>query len=182
MMNLLTITTENKDRSGFTLIEVLTGMVISAMTISMSANLVVTSNIYKVVAKKNAEMQSIVQTDLEQVKTKAKSLAYDATKCTAYASALQTALLTNPTVTNPTITDTYSSAVASSVSNDPANKIGNDGDRYRVTRTIGSISASTPNILPIEYTIKRLVNGVATNKIEYSIYTEVIPDAVFQCQ
>jgi prepilin-type N-terminal cleavage/methylation domain-containing protein len=181
MMNLLTITTKNNDQSGFTLIEVLTGMVISAMTISMSANLVVTANIYKVVAKKNAQMQSLVQTDLEKVKTTAKSLAYDATKCTAYASALQTALLANAATSNSTI-DSYSSAVATSASNDPANKIGNDGDRYRVTRTIGTIGTSTPNILPIEYTVKRLVNGVATNKIEYSIYTEVIPDAVFQCQ
>jgi prepilin-type N-terminal cleavage/methylation domain-containing protein len=190
-------TKARQSRSGFTLIEVLTGMVISAMTISMSANLVVTANIYKVIAKKNVAMQSLVQADLEQVRATANSLAYATTtpaftaagaipaipavtnNCSAYGLALKTALLTTPTrVANPKTTDTVA---ISSTTSTTASKVGNDGDSYRVTRALGVPSTSTPNILPIEYTVKRLVNGAESNKLDYSVYTEVIPNAAFQC-
>jgi prepilin-type N-terminal cleavage/methylation domain-containing protein len=196
------LTKASQNRSGFTLIEVLTGMVISSITISMSANLVVTANIYKVVAKKNAAMQSLVQADLEQVRATANSLAYAAStpaypaiaavgstpaipaiaavpaNCSAYGLALKTALLTTPTrVAESRTTDT----VATSSTSTTASKIGNDGDSYRVTRRLGVPTTSNPNILPIEYTIKRLVNGVESNKLDYSVYTEVIPNAAFQC-
>jgi prepilin-type N-terminal cleavage/methylation domain-containing protein len=195
----------SQKRSGFTLIEVLTGMVISSITISMSANLVVTANIYKVVAKKNAAMQSLVQADLEQVRATANSLAYNpavlgtqsypaipatgttpaipaiaevTNNCAEYGRALKTALLTTPTrVAESRTTDT----VATSSTSTTASKIGNDGDSYRVTRRLGVPTTSNPNILPIEYTIKRLVNGVESNKLDYSVYTEVIPNAAFQC-
>jgi Tfp pilus assembly protein PilV len=158
----------SQSRSGFTLVEVLTGMVISIMTISMSANLVVTANIYKVVAKKNVAMQLLIQSDLEKVRSTAKFLARDDDKCpnnisasnannyagaANYANALRTALPVVVSATDPNVRN----------------------ETYSLTRT--PLTITEHNVLPINYEVKR--SGSST--VEYSIYTEVIPNASFEC-
>jgi type II secretory pathway pseudopilin PulG len=150
--------TINLDRAklGFTLIEVITGMMIAIITVSVTANLFVAANIYKVVAKKNAAMKSLIQSDLEIVRSQSNLLPQDDTKCnanlnTGYANALSTSLVainSTATIVNNT---------------------------YTITRTIHPII--DPNILPISYQ----VTGQGNTNLEYSIYTEVIPNAVFKC-
>jgi prepilin-type N-terminal cleavage/methylation domain-containing protein len=162
----------SQSRSGFTLIEVLTGMVISAMTISMSANLVVTANIYKVVAKKNVAMQTLIQADLEQVRNKAKFLLKDDSKCS---NKLPTGTLYTGSNYANALKDSLD-AVAAPVEDSRAN------EKYKLVRTIPT--PTDHNVLRLQYNVQREItrgSGVYSNNLDYSVYTEVIPDVVFQC-
>jgi Tfp pilus assembly protein PilV len=159
----------SQSRSGFTLIEVISGMAISITTVSLSANLFITANLYKVAAKKNVAMQQLVQADLEKVKSKARYLTKDDNKCvsklptgTAYTGANYATSLKDSL-------DTVVAAVRDSQAN----------EKYVLTRT--PLTPTSHDVLPLEYTLKRELSPGVVSAQSYYVYTEVIPDAALQC-
>lgn len=154
-----------RSSGGFTLIEVIAGMLIATLTFSVTANLVVMANLYKVASKKNAVMKSLVQSDLEVVRAQANALPSNNALCSGttsagYASALRNAVASSASSTNPNAN--LASAVVVN-------------EQYRVNRTFNTIT--DPNILPITYQVTN-TRGKSQN---FSLYIEVIPNAVFQC-
>jgi Tfp pilus assembly protein PilV len=142
--------------AGFSLIEVSCGMLISILAVSVTANLMVTANIYKIKAKKNAQMTALIQSDVELIKSQANLLPYDQLKCSATAS------------------NGYAKALSATFSSSESTAT-LVNDSYTVTRTLNPIT--DPNILPLSYRVKR----TGSTSTEYSIYIEVVPNAIFQC-
>jgi competence protein ComGC len=157
---------QNKSQQGFTIVETMTGALISMLFLGLGANLVLVANLQKVVAKKNVAMNTAVQSDMEAIKYQANLLKQDNTKC-------------NPKNANGT--DNPSAGYA----NELKLKLGNSATatqdlkilntNYTMTRTIDTITEA--NIIPISYQFTP--QGSTTP--EYKLYIEMIPNAAFTC-
>ena len=148
----------NTDRQGFSLFETVIAAMISLTFISLGGNLVLTANLYKVVAKKNQAMTVIIQSDLDGIKDRASKIAKDDLKCnptdvnTGYANDLKSKIGTNPQIDVPILKNDYT-----------------------MTRTIDPIANA--DILPISYLFTR--KGFTTP--EYNLNIQIIPNAAFTC-
>ena len=148
----------NTDRQGFSLFEAVIAVMISLTFISLGGNLVLTANLYKVVAKKNQAMTVLIQSDLDGIKDRASKIIKDDSKC-------------NQTNVN------------NGYANDLKSKIGTNApinvqilkNNYTMTRTIDPIANA--DILPISYLFTR--QGFTTP--EYDLNIQIIPNAAFTC-
>ena len=148
----------NTDRQGFSLFEAVIAVMISLTFISLGGNLVLTANLYKVVAKKNQAMTVLIQSDLDGIKDRASKIIKDDSKC-------------NQTNVN------------NGYANDLKSKIGTNApinvqilkNNYTMTRTIDPIANA--DILPISYLFTR--QGFTTP--EYNLNIQIIPNAAFTC-
>ena len=148
----------NTDRQGFSLFEAVIAVMISLTFISLGGNLVLTANLYKVVAKKNQAMTVLIQSDLDGIKDRASKIIKDDSKC-------------NQTDVNNGYANDLKSKIGT---NAPINVqiLKND---YTMTRTIDPIANA--DILPISYLFTR--QGFTTP--EYDLNIQIIPNAAFTC-
>jgi Tfp pilus assembly protein PilV len=161
----------NKSQRGFTIVETMTGAMISFLFLGLGANLVLVANVQKVVAKKNFAMNSAIETDMESIQYQANQIAKDNTKCNpsvataGYAAALREQLGGD----NTGINDVETTSTL---------KILNHN--YVMTRTIEPIDlvdSLKTNVLPVSYQFKRADSG----QVDYTLYVEIIPAAALTC-
>ena len=149
----------NTAQQGFSLFETVIAAMISLTFISLGGNLVLTANLYKVVAKKNQAMTVLIQSDLDGIKDRAsKIIKDDRNKCNqtdlnkGYANDLKSKLGTNAPINVQILKNNYT-----------------------MTRTIDPIANA--DILPISYLFTR--QGFTTP--EYNLNIQIIPNAAFTC-
>lgn len=149
----------NTAQQGFSLFETVIAAMISLTFISLGGNLVLTANLYKVVAKKNQAMTVLIQSDLDGIKDRAsKIIKDDRNKCNqtdlnkGYANDLKSKLGTNAPINVQILKNNYT-----------------------MTRTIDPIANA--DILPISYLFTR--QGFTTP--EYDLNIQIIPNAAFTC-
>lgn len=155
------------DDSGFTLVEVLVGLLVIVGFISTAMQALVTATVFKVKGQELSEATTWIQEDLERVRFEANRLDYgvdvDLSACEAtsngsgYAARLRDRINANAPI-------------------DP-NKLSAIGNRpYTLTRT-SKLPISAPyNVLSLEYEV------TSADNIPISIlHTKIVPDASLRC-
>lgn len=162
-----------KRNDGFTLVEVLVGLLVIVGFISTAMQALVTATVFKVKGQELSEATTWIQEDLEMVKFKANRLDYevdssDPTKSmykpdenacqgttnTGYASVLNDAL------------DPVASSKTSAIGSRP----------YTLSRTITLPDSAPYNVLTLEYQV------ASADNVPIAItHTKVIPDASLAC-
>lgn len=172
-----------KQQKGFTLVEVLVAIVISTLFVTVTMQAMVMAAYLKVQAKYNTQGMTLIQQNLEQVKYAATApdpTLYTAAKCSAadyssgYAKVLSDKIDADVSIKLSTA-DALSSAPI---------QIGEKS--FKVTRSYDTTSPVPYNVLRLTYKFQQwnvstsafVVSPVATVA---TIYTEVIPDAAFNC-
>lgn len=151
-------------KQGFTLIEVLVGIIVMATFTGTAMQAIVSATAFKVKAEELSEATVWMQEDLELVRYQASKVAEDTLKCSAstsdkgYAKALKDAI--------------------DSPSTDSIPKTSAIGQRpYTLTREADFKDEQPYNVLTLNYTVKR--TGESTPIAQ--LYSEVIPDAFLAC-
>jgi type II secretory pathway pseudopilin PulG len=155
-------TLSNNPQQGFSLFETVVAAMISILFVSLGANLVLSANMYKVVAKKNEAMNSLIQSDVDGIKYQAQILQKSTSLCTTgYGSPLKTALGTDVKRTDVKIL----------------------GNTYILTRTLEAIPTDNKDILPISYTFQEKPKDSTSTAppSEYNLHIEIIPNAALSC-
>ena len=145
--------TNNSQASGFTLIEVLAGILMATAFVLIASQAIAISAVYRIQALRKAEALLAIQDDLESVKFVSLQIPATQANCnTGYADTLIAAL---PATTNPTL----------------LNK------DYNLTRTTLEKSVDQPHVMTLSYAVTEPESGVVISEL----YTEVIPNAAFEC-
>ncbi len=155
-------TLSNNPQQGFSLFETVVAAMISILFVSLGANLVLSANMYKVIAKKNEAMNSLIQSDVDGIKYQAQILQKNNGLCTTgYGSALKTTLGTDVKSTDVKIL----------------------GNTYILTRTLEAISTDNVHILPVSYTFQEKPKDSTSTAppSEYNLHIEIIPNAALTC-
>lgn len=157
-------TRKNHIQQGFGLLEATAAALLSFLFIGIGANLVLTANLYKIKAKRNDVMISLIRADIESIKYQS-STQNDLSKC----------------VTN-TLTG-FASELQGNIGNSlPIPPITILGYNYILNRQTNSIT--DPDILPISYTFAAQAPPGKTQAempIEYKLTVQIIPNAAFRC-
>lgn len=171
-------TTKKQAQQGFGLLETTAAAMLSLLFVSMGANLVLTANLYKIKAKRNDVMNSLIRADIESIKYQSTRLQSTSAKCTpqklrdSFAWELKNNIGADPTTPNIKITT-----------------IKVLGRNYVLTRTIDletngnkNMNASDmidvdPDILPISYTFA----AEGSSQPEYNLTVQIIPNASLKC-
>jgi type II secretory pathway pseudopilin PulG len=149
--------------AGFTIIDVITGMLIAGIFLLVSGQAMLLAAYSRVKAQETTEGILLIQQDLEEVKYKASatltqtqinSMCAATTANNGFAKYLQGQIGTYPKTVSVSSTKTYSLTMTSTIQN-----------------------TSPYNVLQLSYT----VTPVNTSSSVATLYTEVIPDAAFQC-
>jgi type II secretory pathway pseudopilin PulG len=161
----------HQQETGFTLVEVLVGLLVIVGFISTAMQALVTATVFKVKGQEVSEATTWIQQDLEQVKFDATRLDYaagrynpdsDACKATSASAGYADRLLDEKLGA----TSSMDVAKTSAIGNRP----------YTLTRT-ASLPPSPPyNVLNLEYQVKSADNLPIT-----IVHTKVIPDASLAC-
>ena len=171
-----------QQQQGFSLVEVLVAILISTLFVTVTMQAMVIAAYFKVQAKYNTQGMTLIQQNLEQVKYAATdSTLYTAARCSAaayssgYAKALSDKIDADVNIKLST---------ADALSSDPI-QIGEKS--FKVTRSYDTTTSPVPyNVLRLTYKFQQwnvstsafVVSPVATVA---TVYTEVIPDAAFNC-
>jgi Tfp pilus assembly protein PilV len=167
---------QQSDRSiqGFTLVEVLVSILITTIFVAVSLQGVLAAILLQTKAARQAEAHNWIQSDLAEVRWQASigQLAFDKNRCPAptadrgFAAALRDRLAhTTVSGSNP-----YSAPLQI--------KRSTTGQEFELSRTL-SISDRPHHILGIQYQVRPQASGAVPIA---SFYSEVIADAVFQCE
>jgi prepilin-type N-terminal cleavage/methylation domain-containing protein len=151
-------------RQGFTLVEVLVGILVMAAFTGTAMQAIVSATAFKVKAQELSEATVWIQEDLELVRYQANKVTADTSKCSAlisdkgYAEALKVGI--------------------DSPSADSTSKTSAIGQRpYTLTRVANPKNEKPYNVLTLNYTVTRL--GESTPIAQ--LYSEIIPDAFLAC-
>jgi type II secretory pathway pseudopilin PulG len=154
---------------GFTLVEVIAGILVTVTFVGVVMQAFVAATALRVKAQEKSEAASWIQEDIELIRHQASQLSVEPTRCTAttvtdgYGDKLRdTVLKSNSIVATDTQTFSKSSAVGSRA--------------YTLTRVMGMRNVAPFDTLTLDYTVTALDGVIAAQ-----LYTEVIPDAVFNC-
>ena len=149
-----------KQQEGFTLIEVLAGIIMSTIFVLITSQAIALSVVFRVKAQRQAEALNWIQEDLEEVKFRSLLSLTATCDSTAEADGFAQALITD-------LND--NAAVAS-----PRALLNRS---YSMTRTLEVFDLAPYNLMTISYSVTDPDGGqeLAT------LYTEVIPDAALQC-
>jgi len=175
MLKLKTIKTEE----GFTLVEILVSILITTTFVIVGMQALVIAAVFKIKAQETAEGTLWIQEDLENIR-------YQAFQLNGGSSAPSTAAECTPTTGNEEegYADTLRDAVILTTPGDALTESDSftktskfyDSKTYTVSREF-TLSGNEPyNVLQIEYDVTD-----SDGETVASLYTEVIPDAAFQC-
>lgn len=158
---------------GFTLVEVLVGLLVMVGFISTAMQALVTATVFKVKGQELSEATTWIQEDVEKVAFEANQLDFDrsASKHTPELAACQAM----------TKDEGYAARLKEKINRDApvdGNKSSTIGNRpYTLKRTAKLPDASPYTVLSLEYEV-----ASADNPIPISIqYTTIIPDASLAC-
>jgi type II secretory pathway pseudopilin PulG len=164
---------KTNSQQGFSLLEAMIASMVSLTFLSLGANLVLASNLQKIVAKRNIAMNNFIQSDLDGIKYQANILAKADAACKSTSS--------NPSAW--TATNGYAVALKNKIAQ-PTSPLEMKimGQDYKMIRTLGPVRDQDPNILPISYEFIRYEpTDSRVQESKYKLYTEIIPNAAFTC-
>jgi prepilin-type N-terminal cleavage/methylation domain-containing protein len=159
-----------KTNQGFSLIEVMIGILILFGFVAAAMQTLVASAAIKVKAQERSEATAWIQQDIELIRYRASQLPATTTLCSAtsattgYADALRDVIAGASTST----TSTTAISKTSALGNRP----------YTVNRTISFKNASPYVVMEVNYNVPSPSNAAQSLS---QMYTEVIPDQAFQC-
>lgn len=161
-----------KRNDGFTLVEVLVGLLVIVGFISTAMQALVTATVFKVKGQELSEATTWIQEDLEMVKFKANRLHYvvdpDPSKS-----------MYEPvdTVCQGTTNTGYASVLNDDLEAVDSSKTSAIGNRpYTLTRTVTLPSSAPFNVLTLEYKV------ASADNVPIAItHTKVIPDVSLAC-
>ncbi len=172
---------KKQTQAGFGLLETTAAAMLSLLFVSMGANLVLTANLYKIKAKRNDVMNSLIRADVESIKYQSTKLQSTPTKCSADQS--DTAKLS----------DGFAWELKGNVGADPTTPNIKQttmkilGRNYILKRTIDLTDADAdknpktfsidPDILPISYSFA----AEGSSEPEYKLTVQIIPNASLKC-
>lgn len=162
---------------GFTLVEVMASIVIATLFVATAMQAMVVATVFKAKAQEYSEATTWIQEDLENLRLSASQYA-DSARCSAtgpnngYADGLRDNLHN----INP---ETRAGNAASAPDSDiiTPTKTSRSGKTYTFRRVSTPQNAAPYAVLRLTYTVTPTSGGSSTA----SFYTEVIPDATFQC-
>jgi hypothetical protein len=172
-------TKKSQAQQGFGLLETTAAAMLSLLFVSMGANLVLTANLYKIKAKRNDVMNSLIRADIESIKYQSTRLQSTSDKCApkklrdSFAWELKNNIGAD-SITTPNIKTTTIKVL---------------GRNYVLTRTIdletnGNKNMNSadminvdPDILPISYTFA----AEGSSQSEYNLTVQIIPNASLKC-
>ena len=162
-MKIQFITTQkNHTQQGFGLLEATAAALISFLLIGVGANLVLTANLYKIKAKTNDVMNSLIRADIESIKYRS-TKQNDSAKCRADTA-------------NGFASELMGKIGANSITNiGTSPRIPILGRNYILTRTANSIT--NPNILPLSYSFA----AQGSSQSEYDLTVQIISNASLLC-
>ncbi len=154
---------------GFTLVEVIAGILVTVTFLSVAMQAFVAATALRVKAQGKSEASSWIQEDVELIRHQASQMSVDASRCAG------TTFLDGY---GDKLRDTVFGANSSLVTNTQSfAKISTMGNRnYTLTREISIRNAVPYDTLTLDYTVTSSDGAIAAQ-----LYTEVIPDAVFNC-
>ncbi len=169
-----------KQAKGFTLIEVLTGMLLMSAFLGAALQSMVLSTALKVKSQDVSETITWIQEDLERLRYEANRLHYDA-DLSSYADPdhirLCSATGADLGYGNEFIKDALNNQ---KVWQDTKNSV--LGSRqYQLTRTVAVASVEPFNIVNINYKVNELTPGNIAGDTISELYAEVIPNASLAC-
>ncbi len=158
-----------RDRpTGFSLVEILVASCISAIFGCLVFQGIGLASIIQARAIQKAEVAGWVRDDLENLRQQAANLAFNKNFC------------------HPTAADNgWAAALARSLGGESEhqlptlNLVSTTGRTFQIVRQT-EISATPHNILSLRYQVQP-IEGTSNLASIYEFYTEVIPDAAFQC-
>ena len=154
-------TRKNHVQEGFGLLEATAAALLSFLFIGIGANLVLTANLYKIKAKTNDVMNSLIRADIESIKYQS-TKQNDIAKCTG------------------TTADGFASELRGKIGADSSNinrtTIPILGRNYVLIRTANS-TITDRNILPISYSFA----AQGSSQSEYDLTVQIISNASLQC-
>ncbi len=159
-----------KTNQGFSLVEVMVGMLLLFGFVAAAMQTLVASAAIKVKAQERSEATAWIQQDIEMIRYQASQLPANTALCGAtsatagYADALR---------------DVIAGASASTTNTTATSKTSALGNRpYTVNRTINLKNASPYVVMEVSYNVPSPSN--ASQSLS-QMYAEVIPDKAFQC-
>ncbi len=162
---------------GFTIIDVIVGMLIASIFLLVSGQAMLLAAYSRLVSQQYTEGLLLIQQDLEEVRYNAALLGDDS--ITDINDSLYVTDDEHQDYCGATVaTDGYAQAlVGVLLPNNPTTKLKINTIEYNLTRT-ATVSPTSPfNVLQLTY----LVKNTSDNKEVATLYTEVIPDAAFNC-
>ena len=177
-------TRKNHVQEGFGLLEALAASLLSLLFVGIGANLVLTANLYKVKAKRNEVMDSLIRADIESIKYQSTKLQRTATKCApitlgvGFAWELRGNVIGNPLASASNIKETTIKILG--LNYILKRTIYLDGDPTKVLKDNPTIN---PNILPIGYSFAREKDLGETGNppSEYDLAIQIIPNESLKC-
>jgi prepilin-type N-terminal cleavage/methylation domain-containing protein len=184
MLVLLRQTTEK----GFTLVEVLVGILLILTFVGVSTQAFVLSTVFKVRGQELSEATTWMQEDLENIRFEASRLAEDPVRCQStdaangYADSLRDEIFARAGVSSPPVD-------ANENSPRDVEKRSAIGDRpYTLRRVITPQSEAPYNVMEVRYAVYAagevpgdVVDTEGPDAIATS-YSEIIPNASFTCR
>lgn len=156
----------DKRSQGFTLIEVIVSIVLLTAFLSVGMSALATASLVKARANSETLATNWIEEDLEAVRSQANLVTYTASQC-------------NPTGTNAT-TSGFANALKQSLpalSRSGTQTVG--GKTYALTRQPIIAAVAPYEVLQLNYTVT--VTQLNQRTTLATTYTEVIPNAAFQC-
>lgn len=156
---------------GFTLIEVLAGIIMATVFVLITSQAIAISAVYRIKALRETEALNAVQSDLEEIKFAAlQNITQPNTSC-------------DPGLGNTTLG--YGNALITTIggtgplstTNNTVQLVSKD---FTLTRTIFVADSEPYHMIGISYSVVNPDGPNGDNEIT-SFYTEVIPDAAFDC-
>ncbi len=162
-----------RSMQGFTLVEVLVSILITTAFVAISLQGVLAAILLQSQTLQQAEATNWIQNDLAELRWQASisQLAFDRTRCQATTAdqGFADAVRDRIAQTNITSSHPYDAPV-------PIKRSSN-GQEFELRRTL-SIAGHPFNILGIKYQVQPRTGGAPLA----SLYSEVMADAVFQCE
>lgn len=171
---------QKKTAQGFTMIEVLVGILLTLTFTTIAMQAMVTATAVKVRASELSESSNWIQQDLEGVLRRANDLSYDSTNGTYPISSDATTHATKCTATSSS--SGYAKSLKDILDADtiPTKRSAIGSREYTLTRTTVASLISPFNTLQVTYRVFRGTDTTATPIS--SLYTEVIPGASLACR
>ena len=158
---------------GFTLVEVLVGLLVISGFISTAMQALVTATVFKVKGQELSEATTWIQEDLEMVKFKANRLDYEIDP----SDPAKNMYKPDPGACQGTTNTGYAAALNNELEAVDVSKTSAIGSRpYTLSRTVTLPSSAPFNILTLEYQV------ASADDVPIAItHTKVIPDASLAC-
>ncbi|MGB2924562.1 MAG: type II secretion system protein [Limnothrix sp.] len=165
-----------KEQAGFTLIEVLAGMVMATVFVLITTQAIALSALFRVRAQRESEAVNWIQEDLENIKFAALFAPADENACDATTQATGYGQSLKAYVESANFIDEFSPDPDDDGDGDPTTREMLNKP-YEMERALDVYNFAPYSLLTASYSVVDPDSGL----VIADLYTEVIPDAAFDC-